>query len=56
MKKSLKFVAMLILMALAVGGVSTFLIGNANQDLVEPTAIVNAKSSKQDIKLVQKKT
>ena len=55
MKKSLKFVAMLILMALAVGGVSTFLIGNANQDLVEPTAIVNAKSSKQDIKLVQKK-
>ena len=46
---------MLILMALAVGGVSTFLIGNANQDLVEPTAIVNAKSSKQDIKLVQKK-
>ena len=55
MKKSLKFVAMLILMALAVGGASTFLIGNANQNLVEPTAIVNAKSSKQDIKLVQKK-
>ena len=55
MKKSLKFVAMLILMALAASCVSTFLIGNANQDLVEPTAIVNAKSSKQDIKLVQKK-
>ena len=55
MKKSIKIVVVILLMVLSVGGISTFLIGNANQDLVEPTAIVNAKSSAQDIKLVQKK-
>lgn len=55
MKKSLKFVVFLLLLALTIGGTSTFLISDANQHLVEPTAIVNAKSSAQDIKLVQKK-
>ena len=55
MKKSIKFVVALLLLALSIGGVSTFLISNANRNLVEPTAIVNAKSSAQDIKLVQKK-
>ena len=55
MKKSLKFVALLLLMALTIGGATTFLMGEANTGLVEPTAIINAKSSSQDIKLVQKK-
>ena len=55
MKKSLKIVVFVLLMVLTVGGLSTFLINDANQSLVEPTAIVNAKSSSQDIKLVQKK-
>ena len=55
MKKSIKFVVFLLLLVLSIGGTATFLINNANQNIVEPTAIVNAKSSKEDIKLVQKK-
>ena len=55
MKKSLKFVALLLLMALSIGGATTFLMGETNTSIVEPTAIINAKSSSQDIKLVQKK-
>ncbi len=55
MKKSLKIVIFVLLLAISVGGVSTFLINGTNSNIAEPTAIINAKSSSSDIKLVQKK-
>ncbi len=55
MKKSLKIVIFVLLLAISVGGATTFLINGTNSNIAEPTAIINAKSSSSDIKLVQKK-
>lgn len=55
MKKLLKNATLILLMSVIAFGASAFLINGANTNLVEPTAIINAKSSSSDIKLVQKK-
>lgn len=55
MKKSLKIVIFVLLLSISVGGATTFLINGTNTFVAEPTAIINAKSSSSDIKLVQKK-
>lgn len=54
-KKRLKVSLAIILSVIAVGCSSAFFIANAVLPQVEQTAIVNAQSSSQDIKLVQKK-
>lgn len=54
MKKSLKISAV-VLMALAVAFLTGFAVKSYTPELVTQTAIVNAKSSSADIKLVQKK-
>ena len=55
MKKTLKIGGIMLLIALIVGCTSMFLVNEVNTPSVEPTAIINAQSSSQDIKLVQKK-
>lgn len=55
MVKGIKIFATVVLMAITIGSASAFFIANSQSPVVEPTAIVNAKSSASDIKLVQQK-
>ena len=55
MVKGIKIFATVVLMAITIGSASAFFIANSQSSVVEPTAIVNAKSSASDIKLVQQK-
>ena len=55
MVKGIKIFGAVLLMAIVVGSASAFFIANSQSPVVEPTAIVNAKSSSSDIKLVQQK-
>lgn len=55
MVKGIKICAVTVLAVITVGCASAFLITSSNQSVSEPTAIVNAQSSKSDVKLVQQK-
>ena len=55
MVKGIKIFAAAVLAAITVGSASAFLITSSQSVISEPTAIVNAKSSSSDIKLVQQK-
>ncbi len=55
MVKGIKLCAVTVLAVITVGCASAYLITSNNQSIVEPTAIVNAQSSKSDVKLVQQK-
>lgn len=55
MKKSLKIGLVALLLFLSVTCTTQFLVNETQNQIVQPTVIVNAKSSSQDIKLVQKK-
>ncbi len=55
MKKSLKIGIVAILSLLLTTCTAQFLVNETQNQIVQPTVIVNAKSSSQDIKLVQKK-
>ena len=55
MKKWLKICAITLITAIAVSVTTAFTEQAYQGSLIEPTAIVNAKSSKSDVKLVQQK-
>lgn len=55
MKKWLKICAITLITAFAVSVTTAFTVQAYQGSLIEPTAIVNAKSSKSDVKLVQQK-
>ena len=55
MKKSIKIGVIALLILVISGVTSAFLINESQNVIIEPTAIVTSKSSKTDIKLVQKK-
>lgn len=55
MKKSFKVVVIAILLFLVVGCSSQFLLKQNYYEVSSPTAIINSKSSSEDIKLIQKK-
>lgn len=55
MKKGFKISVIVLLIALLVGGTSKFLLQEEIGQISTPTAIINAKSSSSDIKLIQKK-
>ena len=55
MVKGIKMCAITVLAVITVGCASAYLITSNSQSIVEPTAIVNAQSSKSDVKLVQQK-
>ena len=55
MKKAIKIGSAILLAVITVGCCSAFLQSETNLSVAEPTAIVNAQSSANDIKLVQKK-
>ena len=55
MNKFIKICAVTLLTAITVGCTSAFIVSNQSVSTVEPTAIVNAQSSKSDIKLIQQK-
>jgi N-acetylmuramoyl-L-alanine amidase len=55
MKKGLKIGLVALLLFLSVTCTTQFLVNETQNQIVQPTVIVNAKSSSQDIKLIQKK-
>ena len=55
MVKGIKILFATVLAVITVGSASAFIITNSQSAISEPTAIVNAKSSASDLKLVQQK-
>ena len=55
MNKFIRICAVTLLTAITVGCTSAFIVSNQSVSAVEPSAIVNAQSSKSDIKLIQQK-
>lgn len=55
MRNFVKWSFVLVFSLIVVGFSSAYLVSSISEPIVEQTAIVNAKSSKQDIKLIQQK-